>query len=79
MIGEPGEAADIVVRVIVVLTMVQAIPNTRKENMNSIITIKTRANINKTLSQLKWYCSNQSYQIPGKIGSSSSPLPPIWR
>ena len=53
MIWGPGKAADIVVRVIVVLTMVQAIPNTRKENMNSIITIKTRANINKTLSQLK--------------------------
>ena len=39
MIGGPGKAADIVVRVIVVLAMVQPIPNTRKENLNIIITI----------------------------------------
>ena len=38
MIGGPGKAADIVVRVIVVLAMVQPIPNTRKENLNIIIT-----------------------------------------
>ena len=37
--GEPGKAADIVVRVIVVLAMVQPIPNTRKENLNIIIII----------------------------------------
>ena len=39
MIGGPGKAADIVVRVIVVLAMVQPIPNTRKENLNIIIII----------------------------------------
>ena len=39
MMGEPGKAADIVVRVIVVLAMVQPIPNTRKENLNIIIII----------------------------------------
>ena len=39
MIWGPGKAADIVVRVIVVLAMVQPIPNTRKENLNIIIII----------------------------------------
>ena len=37
--GRPGKAADVVVRVIVVLAMVQPIPNTRKENLNIIIII----------------------------------------
>ena len=37
--GGPGKAADVVVRVIVVLAMVQPIPNTRKENLNIIIII----------------------------------------
>ena len=41
MIWGPGKAADIVVRVIVVLAMVQAIPNNRKEILNIIIIITT--------------------------------------
>ena len=39
MMEGPGKAADVVVRVIVVLAMVQPIPNTRKESLNIIIVI----------------------------------------
>ena len=46
MIWGPGKAADIVVRVIVVLAMVQAIPNNRKEILNIIIIMTTNKNQN---------------------------------